>query len=219
MRTAPTRFRTGRIVLLAASLIAASGGYVPAVESVPPPDLQSPISAELPPPQELRQPNSIAPQNDGCLTPSQLRDVVPAIDAVSLSVLHGNGEPPKSCFSEEPVADCSLAGNAPRWMTQNDYHWSASCLLSNPLYFEDVSLERYGQVSCVQNALSGAKFFGTVAILPYKIGVDCPREHIYKLGYIRPGNCAPPVCEHCPISVRGCVLQAATVGGIGLLFP
>jgi hypothetical protein len=170
---------------------------------------------EDPPPSfNLAKNNSV-----GCLTPEQLRPVVPAIQSVRLDVLHGPGQPPRSCFQEQPTSSVVNCGDYPRWAGQNDFHWKASGLFSNPLYFEDVSLERYGQESCVQNAVSTAKFFGTVAILPYKMGVDCPREHDYKLGYIRPGNCAPPVCERLPFSLRGCAAQAGAVTGVGLLFP
>jgi hypothetical protein len=155
----------------------------------------------------------------GCLTPSQMRDVVPSIQDVSLDVLRGPGEPPKSCFAEQHFDRESRLGNSPRWAMHNDYYWKPSALFSNPLYFEDVSLERYGRVSCIQNAVSGAKFFGTVAILPYKIGVDCPRECVYTLGHSRPGNWAPAVCECLPCSARGIALQAGAVTGVGLLFP
>jgi hypothetical protein len=165
------------------------------------------------------QSNQVERNSAGCLTPSQFSDVVPSIYDVKLDVLKGPGQAPKSCFAERHLDGEIRTGNVPRGTVYNDYHWKASGLFSNPLYFEDVSLERYGRVSCVQNALSGAKFFGTVAILPYKMGVDCPRECVYALGPTRPGNCAPAVCEKLPCSARGMALQAAAVTGIGFLFP
>jgi hypothetical protein len=165
------------------------------------------------------EPSPQTDDNEDCLTSSQLRGVVPGIEAVSLDVLRGPGRTPGSCFAEQPFDETPSSGNLPRWAGCNGYHWKASGLFSNPLYFEDVSLERYGRTSCVQNVVSGAKFFGTVAILPYKMGVDCPREHVYVLGHKRPGNCAPAVCEHPPCSLRGAALQAGAVTGIGFLFP
>jgi hypothetical protein len=154
-----------------------------------------------------------------CLTPSQLSEVVPSIHEVRLDIMRGQGEVPKSCFPEQQLLYGSRCGNVPRGANLNEYHWAPSGLFSNPLYFEDVSLERYGRVSCGQNVVSGAKFFGTVAILPYKMGVDCPRERQYALGPTRAGNFAPAVCERLPCSLRGMALQASAVTGIGLLFP
>ncbi len=51
-------------------------------------------------------------------------------------------------------------------------------------------------------AVSAAHFFGTLPILPYKMGVDTPCECQYALGYYRPGNCAPYMIQPFPISAR-----------------
>ncbi len=168
------------------------------------------------PPVETEQKANIGAE---CLLPSQYNDVVPRIDAVSLDVLQRPGELPKTCFSQLRSTADSVTPNNCRWQECNDYHWAASELCSQPLYFEDVSVERYGRTSCVQSFCSGAKFFGSIAILPYKIGVDPACVPIYTLGYERPGNCAPAVCEQLPFSVRGTVLQTGAVTGVGALFP
>ena len=107
---------------------------------------------------------------------------------------------------------------AARGFDHHHYHWKASGLLHKPLYFEDVSLERYGQTHILQPAVSGLKFFATVPILPYKIGVDRCRC-IYTLGYQRPGNCACPVTEYFPLSLKGAALEAGALTGFVFLFP
>ena len=109
------------------------------------------------------------------------------------------------------------------------YNWDATCFYHNPLYFEEVNLERYGyqcgdrswccsygRECCLQPAASAAHFFGTIPALPYCLVADCPTECVYTLGHYRPGNCNPwrrnwPNCD--PIA-------AVTAGGIwtGLIF-
>jgi hypothetical protein len=75
------------------------------------------------------------------------------------------------------------------------YHWEASGLFSQPLYFEDWNLERYGYspkgLRVVQPLLSAGRFYLTVFTLPYQMVVHPPREPVYSLGYYRPGNPAP----------------------------
>ena len=97
------------------------------------------------------------------------------------------------------------------------YTWTASGLCHKPLYFEDVQLERYGHMwgPWVQPFMSGAHFFLTVPILPYKMGLEPPNECIYTLGYYRPGDCAPYMIEPFPWSLRGAMYEAgAWVGGV-----
>lgn len=109
----------------------------------------------------------------------------------------------------------------PRSWEETTFMWKASALCHKPLYFEDVQLERYGHSwgPVVQPVISGAEFFATVPILPYKMGVELPWECVYPLGYYRPGDCSPYMIPPIPVSVRGAVFQgAATAGGI-LLIP
>ena len=51
--------------------------------------------------------------------------------------------------------------------------WQATEFWHRPLYFDDVPLERYGQMHhpLIQPWLSGVHFFGNVPLLPYKMGV------------------------------------------------
>lgn len=82
-------------------------------------------------------------------------------------------------------------------------------------------MERYGHMAgpWVQPFASGAHFFLTVPILPYKMGLELPNECLYTLGYYRPGSCAPYLFDPIPISLRGALFEAgAWVGGI-VLFP
>jgi hypothetical protein len=99
--------------------------------------------------------------------------------------------------------------------------WKASNLCHNPLYFEDVNLERYGHTHgpVLEPLVQTAHFFGNIAVLPYKMGVHGPTECQYALGYYRPGNCAPWIKPPVPLSVRGAYVQAATMTGLFWLIP
>jgi len=58
----------------------------------------------------------------------------------------------------------------------------------NPIYFEDMNLERCGLYCgcCVQPVVSGLHFFGSVALLPYKMLISPPCSCVYP-----PGECPP----------------------------
>jgi hypothetical protein len=122
----------------------------------------------------------------------------------------------------ELPAECTIR-NPPfrgREFVCSTFTWKASSLCHKPLYFEDVQLERYGHTAgpLVQPVASFAHFFGNIAILPYKMGINPPHECQYTLGYYRPGSCAPWMIPPVPLSVRGGLSQAgAIVGGAAML--
>lgn len=118
---------------------------------------------------------------------------------------------------------CSLGdqGFAPRAFVESTVTWKASGACNKPLYFEDVDLERYGHEwgPVVQPAISTVRFFGDLAVLPYKMGIHPPNECQHPLGYHRPGSCAPWGVRPIPISGRGAVTQAAFVTGAVFALP
>lgn len=99
--------------------------------------------------------------------------------------------------------------------------WKASGACHKPLYFQDVQLERYGHEMgpIAQPVASTLRFFGDIAILPYKMGIHPPNECQYPLGYYRPGSCAPWTVGPVPISLRGAVEQAKFVTGAVFVLP
>ena len=99
------------------------------------------------------------------------------------------------------------------------YHWKPTNFFHNPLYFDDTPLERYGQSVCppLQPAISGARFFATLPVLPYKVGLDRPFDCVSTLGYYRPGECAPCMRERFPAWERdAALLEAGTA--LALIF-
>ena len=116
---------------------------------------------------------------------------------------------------------CPLGDEAfqPRCWEPLTYTWKASALCHKPLYFEERGLERYGHtIGHFTPLLSGVHFFGTLPILPYKMGMEMPWECMYSLGYYEPGNCAPYIIPPVPLNLRGALLEAgAWTGGVFLI--
>ena len=77
-------------------------------------------------------------------------------------------------------------------------NWQAPNLRYQPLFFEDVALERYGQVvrnDYLQTAVSLAHFFTSAALLPVHARQDPVYSCDYPLGYCRPGNCTNKIFQ------------------------
>jgi len=124
---------------------------------------------------------------------------------------------PKKCpLQEGALPERQTHGWAPVTFT-----WKASGLCHKPSYFEEVHLEQYGH-TCrghLQPLVSGAHFFLTVPILPYKMGLYPPNECIYSLGYYRPGSCAPYMLDPLPLSIRAGLAEAGVWTGMAFLVP
>jgi len=105
--------------------------------------------------------------------------------------------------------------------SQVTYMWKASALCHKPLYFEQVQVERYGHSwgPALQPIMSGAHFFATIPILPYKMGIETPNECIYTLGHYRPGDCAPYMIEAFPFTWRAAAFQTGFVTGAAVIVP
>ncbi|MGI9497988.1 MAG: hypothetical protein ACR2NK_18170 [Mariniblastus sp.] len=73
------------------------------------------------------------------------------------------------------------------------FAWVAPDIRYQPLYFEDVALERYGQTSGerIESLRSTANFFTSAVLLPYHMRRDAPASCDYPLGFCRPGDVAP----------------------------
>ena len=139
------------------------------------------------------------------------------LDKVSLDI-KVTGKP-----GDDLPYECSLTTDqfSPRCWQLTTYTWKASALCHKPLYFEEEALERYGHSHgwICEDLVSGAHFFGNVALLPYHVGVETPCECIYDLGVYRVGDCAPYICDPFPISLRGCCTAAVGYGAVIALFP
>ena len=108
-----------------------------------------------------------------------------------------------------------------RHFSRTCFQWKASALCTKAAYFEDVQLERYGHSMCpaLQPVISGARFFLTVPMLPYQMGLTPPNECVYTLGHYRVGSCAPHMLDPLPISVRAVLFEAAAIGAGVAIIP
>lgn len=108
-----------------------------------------------------------------------------------------------------------------RHFSRTCFQWKASALCTKGAYFEDVQLERYGHSICpvLEPVISGARFFLTVPILPYKMGLTPPNECVYTLGHYRVGSCSPYMLDPLPLSIRAALFEGAAIGGAIAIIP
>ena len=147
---------------------------------------------------------------ESCPSPDDLKDIAD----LTTDITPSPGDLPKEC----PLGNQVFM---PRSFAPMTYTWTASGLCHKPLYFEDVQLERYGHMAgpWLQPFASGAHFFLTFPILPYKMGLELPNECMYTLGYYRPGSCAPYLFDPIPLSVRAALFEAGGVVGLSYIIP
>lgn len=89
-----------------------------------------------------------------------------------------------------------------------------------PLYFEEVNLERYGRTcGCLQPVASGVRFFTTIPMLPYAMTVSHPRTAYTRKWPYAAGWGAPRVREFEPIELKPSLVQAGAVTGLVFLLP
>ena len=124
----------------------------------------------------------------------------------------------KVCPEVETLTDEEYAT---RYIPPAHYAWAAPNLHYNPLYFEDVQLERYGHTywEPVQPFVSVGKFGAQLIGLPYQMAIDPPHKKIYPLGYYRPGECAPKLHYQVPWNTKAAAVQAGATAGAILLVP
>ncbi|MBA3312710.1 MAG: hypothetical protein M3552_11840 [Planctomycetota bacterium] len=171
-------------------------------------------------PAELRKINDILPYfdyepdpdvDDPCLYLCPRPDGLPCKQ-------YGEGEYVPACPDEVALGDGPFV---PRMMPPSVFAWTASNISYNPLYFEDVQLERYGHTygECVQPFVSLGKFSAQLIGLPYQMALDPPCKEVYPLGYYRPGEPAPKLFYQVPLNAKAAVIAAGVYTGIGVVLP
>ena len=172
----------------------------------------SPVDPQRLPPAQARLPGK-------CPSLEDLGYRFKSLAEISLNIGLTEGEQPEDCSAN---LFQSQMGNAPARLPINmTMFWAASELWHQPLYFEDPVLERYGRTyhPLIQPAISFAHFFGTLPIIPYKIGLDRMNDRVYTLGYFRPGSHVPNIGSKLPFEKDALVLQGGTLTTAILLLP
>lgn len=114
-----------------------------------------------------------------------------------------------------------VEGSSVRVFAPTQYAWAASNLVYNPLYFEDASLERSGQLypEWAQPFASMGLFSVQLAGLPYQMAIDPACSCVSPLGFHRPGEAAPCVKKALPWNPRAAAEAAAVYTGLIFLVP
>jgi hypothetical protein len=104
---------------------------------------------------------------------------------------------------------------------QYSFCWQASAFCHQPLYFEEVNLERYGYAhnKYIQPWFSAAHFFCTIPALPYLMTAEPPGECIYTAGHYRPGSPYEPERVLPPWSTAGALMEATVAVGLVFAIP
>ena len=99
-------------------------------------------------------------------------------------------------------------------------NWLAMDLWYNPLYTQDVTLERYGHTRnrFVQPFFSIAKLGVQVVGIPYQMVLHPPCSRVYPLGYYRPGDCVPYLYYQIPLNLQAAAVEAGVIAGAYYLF-
>lgn len=133
---------------------------------------------------------------------------------------------PETCSDESAVrcpkeTDLPSIGGPDRNHPQQQYHWTASNVTYNPIYFEDARLERYGQhiPEPLQSLKSVALFAGQFASLPYQMALDPVHERVSPLGFYRPGEAAPCLKRAVPWNKKAVAASAGAYTGLIFLIP
>ncbi len=157
---------------------------------------------------------------------------LPPIGAVTTDIRPSEGDLPFDCARTKlaQLGQVSPGEPACRGWPQILYPWEATSYCHRPLYFEEINLERYGYTWCdhrcggvpaalVQPVLSGAHFFATVPLLPYKMAVDPACECIYTLGHYRPGSPVPHQIHRFPLRPVAGGVEAVAITGLIYAIP
>lgn len=145
------------------------------------------------------------------LTPLQSRALSTRILAVNVSMQDiGTGLLPEGSDRNKELQPTLLPTGYERGAAYKVAHWQPSMICHYPLYFEDAMLERHGHVrfGCFQSLAAGAKFFGTLPLLPYLHTLKPKHECQYALGHYRAGSPAPLVRDHLPWDRKAAVVEA-----------
>jgi hypothetical protein len=179
--------------------------------------VQSPGRRVLPVPEEV--PSRLNGGNGGAIP---FDDDIKPLVATRTNLQPPPGEMPMDYAEAQFEAELPIVGGSPddRRPTDVVYFYEASALCFQPIYIEDVNLERYGYSHGVlQPFVSAVHFFGTIPLLPYKMGMHPERECVYALGYYRPGSPTPYQTSRLGWSLRGAIYEAGAIGAFIAWIP
>ena len=179
-----------------------------AQNQAPPIIAPAPAASELiPVPAETVEPKPFAPLS------------LSSIGRATTSITPPAGERPRNLAALAQPADpqpLAQPGEPPRVTAPYYSTPRVPDFTHRPLYFEERALERNGRtIGVLQPGLSAAHFFGTIPVLPYKMGAQPPSRPMYT------GNGIDPPSDHLSVRdrVRGVMAEAGVVLGLNYILP
>jgi hypothetical protein len=172
----------------------------------------------LPPPTEGIAPGTplgqqVSPPNYGDYT---LRP----IGSLTINIAPKEGQVPREVNPTKTLEKEFGTSEFQRAPLDYSYMWESPAFFNRPLYFEQPNLERYGyDWGISQFWISGAQFFVKIPLLPYMMVVHPPREHVYSLGYYRPGSRAPYQINWPEVRLDAMLVETAFITGLCFLIP
>ncbi len=158
-----------------------------------------------------------------CPTPEETKQRYRPLSEIEVKLAPSAGATPIDCSVKlfAPATEGVAASQMSLSWGQIEYQWTPTELAHQPLYFDDAPLERYGQTvsPALQPILSGARFFGTLPVVPYKIGLNGPWDRVTTLGYYRPGSPAPCVSQTLPLKFDAAFIESGAWVGLIFLLP
>lgn len=133
-----------------------------------------------------------------------------------------SGEPPKdhanaTFGNREKIAYVAGSVDSPKFQQQVR---TAATFQHQPLYFEELNLERHGKsFRALQPVVSSAKFFGTLPLLPYKMASQRPGSHVRTHDPYPAGVPAPRVRETKRFSPKGAAFEVAAIAAAIMIIP
>ena len=164
--------------------------------------------------QALRRPLSNAPAQLALQYLDDEGESVPSSADQKFYLLQFNGYRYSNYYNNE----CRVERSGNSWCPMYAV-WQTPNLCYNPLYFEEVNLERFGARSPGQSFISAAHFFSNVVTLPYAMGVQPPHCCYYSAGYGRPGNKYCYLMKRPVWSLRGATMQSLLITGLAFGLP
>lgn len=151
-----------------------------------------------------------------CQSPESLGYQTKTLSDLSLDIRIDSELMPEDCAKE-----LFHEGALRRQWQHAEFNWAASDLFAQPAYFDDPILERYGQSHdrFIQPVLSGAHFFSQFPLMPYKLGLDRTHDHVYTLGYYRPGSPMPYLGRRLPLEADAAAFESMSWVALFLIFP
>ena len=164
--------------------------------------------------QALRRPMSTAPAQLALQYVDDNGQPVPTSKEQKHYLAHFNGYRYSPYYNNECRVDSSGYSWCPAYAL-----WRTPNLCHNPLYFEEVNLERFGARFPGQPFLSAGHFFASIVTLPYASTVQPPHQCVYSAGYGRPGNKYSYQFKRPMWSRRGATFQGLLLAGLIVGLP